>query len=197
MMRSCSSQGPGSSFRDESEKKEKEYDEPWDYSSHYPGILPWRKPQSGNPDDLDEEEFGEDDETTAAAPRDDEEDAAINPAEELGLQGESPETDMLFFQLPMNLPIAAAAAGQKTNELNEVKGGGGLMGKMVVHRSGAVKLKIGDILYDVSPGVKFGFAQNVFAVNSEDKKCTNLGELNARAVVTPDVDSLLASMADL
>lgn len=41
------------------------------------------------------------------------------------------------------------------------------------------------------------FAQDVVAINTEDKCCCVLGELKKRAVVTPDVDSALSSMDDL
>lgn len=38
------------------------------------------------------------------------------------------------------------------------------------------------------------FAQDVVAINTEDKHCCVLGELKKRAIITPDVDSALSSM---
>ncbi|CAA3008737.1 DNA-directed RNA polymerase III subunit rpc4-like [Olea europaea var. sylvestris] len=73
----------------------------------------------------------------------------------------------------------------------------GYMGKMLVYRSGAVKLKMGDVLYDVSPGSDCTFAQNVVAVNTVDQHCCELGEFSKRAVLTPDIDSLLDHVIDL
>ncbi|KAG9133137.1 hypothetical protein Leryth_023507 [Lithospermum erythrorhizon] len=70
----------------------------------------------------------------------------------------------------------------------------GFMGKMLVYKSGAVKLKLGEILYDVSPGSDCSFAQHVAAMNTTQKYFCELGELDKRAVVTPDIDSLLESM---
>ncbi|PIM99424.1 DNA-directed RNA polymerase III subunit [Handroanthus impetiginosus] len=73
----------------------------------------------------------------------------------------------------------------------------GYMGKMLVYKSGAVKLKLGDILYDVSPGTEFTFAQSLTAINTTDRQCCELGQLNKRAVVTPDTDSMLDNVIDL
>lgn len=74
---------------------------------------------------------------------------------------------MLFFQLPAKLPHFKRSAtvkgkekaedatpsqgkgvSKKESNLEELPGG--YMGKMLVYRSGAVKLKLGDTLYDVS-----------------------------------------------
>lgn len=49
----------------------------------------------------------------------------------------------------------------------------------------------------VSAGLKCMFAQDVVAINAKGKHCCNLGELNKRAVVTPDVDSMLDAINDL
>lgn len=74
---------------------------------------------------------------------------------------------MLFLQLPKTLPMikrTAAAAGQASTSSSKPPSGpnlvekaaglkdleAGLMGKMMVYKSGAVKLKLGDTLYDVS-----------------------------------------------
>ena len=49
----------------------------------------------------------------------------------------------------------------------------------------------------VNPGLSCVFAQDVVAVNTAEKQCCVVGELNKRAVLTPDVDSVLNSLADL
>lgn len=41
------------------------------------------------------------------------------------------------------------------------------------------------------------FAQDVMAINTAAKHCCTIGELEKRAVVTPDVDSLLDSVVNL
>lgn len=74
---------------------------------------------------------------------------------------------MFFLQLPSTMPSTKRLATADSQEATEsLKPPGivyhkhklcalgelppGLMGKMVVYRSGAIKLKLGDTLYDVS-----------------------------------------------
>lgn len=47
----------------------------------------------------------------------------------------------------------------------------------------------------VSPGLDCVFAQDVVAINTAEKHCCVVGELNKRASITPDVDSVVNSMA--
>ncbi|XP_030463435.2 uncharacterized protein LOC115683144 [Syzygium oleosum] len=184
------------------QKMKKEYKEPWDFHhSYYPTTLPLRRPYSGNPEILDEKEFGE-------ATRNFEYDEGIvNAASDLGLLEGFGSGKMMFFQLPPNLPSvkrptsvkgkekaeSSASSGANTSErgcrLEDLSGG--YMGKLVVYKSGAVKLKLGETLYDVSPGSDCIFAQDVAAINTADKHFCSLGELGKRAIITPDIDSLL------
>ncbi|GAV72782.1 RNA_pol_Rpc4 domain-containing protein [Cephalotus follicularis] len=189
-------------------REEKEYKEPWDYFSYYPVILPMRRPYSGNPEHLDGEEFGEASEITSY------DEDSTNAAVHLGLMEENQEQSMIFLQLPPAMPITKRSATEdgheqtnssrprrdgrakgKTCALDELPAG--FMGKMLVYKSGAVKLKLGNILYDVGPGLDCVFAQDVVAVNTTEKHCCLVGELKKRAILTPDLDSILSSMADL
>lgn len=167
---------------------------------------------------------------------------------------------MFFFQLPPMLPAVAQSDDSEIQEheknMNPSKGPQkpqkfckleslpeGLIGKMLVYKSGAVKLKIGDTLYDVSAllwfkvwsvikqnihgnlnfdsihtrtsfkkkakniwecdclqvsaGLSCAFAQDVVAINAEKKHCCNFGEINRRAVATPDIDSILEAVSEL
>ncbi|XP_068484923.1 uncharacterized protein [Phaseolus vulgaris] len=163
-------------------KIKREYKEPWDYTnSYYPITLPLRKPNSGNPEILDEEEFGE----AATSSKYDEN--AVNSAAELKL---------LF---PKNFPfnvgsnkekgqIGATTVSGKAGALEELPSG--YMGKMQIYKSGAIKLKLGETLFDVSPGTKCGFSQDVVAVNIAQKQICNLGEVNHKVVVVPELDSI-------
>ncbi|XP_027333389.1 uncharacterized protein LOC113848187 [Abrus precatorius] len=189
--------------------REKEYKEPWDYYSNYPVTLPLRRPYSGNPEHLDEKEFGE-----AAESRTYDENAS-NPAMELGLLEENPEASMFLINLPPTLPMikqSATAGGQDANVNSKAPGGSklvakpcklkeipsGLIGKMLVYRSGAVKLKLGNTLYDVSPGMNCVFSQDVNAINTDQKKhCCGIGEISKHATLTPDVDAVVDSLCDL
>ncbi|KAL3521406.1 hypothetical protein ACH5RR_019555 [Cinchona calisaya] len=217
-------------------QKKREYKEPWDYNhSYYPVTLPLRRPYSGDPEVLDQDEFGE----ARTASENDE--SSINSASDLGLLEEGDGVKMLYLQLPANLPFGKRPAGTDSKErassstpggtvasamtkgkeipgsFSMVSGSAkgkemvnnsmvtnfskkvcsleelppGYMGKMLVYKSGAVKLKLGDVLYDVSPGSNCTFAQDIVAINTSDKDCCDLGELSKRAVVTPDIDSLL------
>lgn len=82
-------------------------------------------------------------------------------------QEENRATSMFFLHLPPNLPMlkqSATANGQQKTNSSGAPGGArnpekpcslgelpaGFMGKMLVYRSGAIKLKLGDTLYDVS-----------------------------------------------
>ncbi|XP_031380631.1 uncharacterized protein LOC116195525 isoform X1 [Punica granatum] len=190
--------------------KMKEYKEPWDYEhTYYPTSLPLRPPCSGDPEILDEAEFGE------AARNVEYDENAINPASELGLLDESEKENMFFFQLPPKLPMVKRSASVKgkarsdssssssskanscTGDCNLESLSEGYMGKLLVYKSGKIKLKLGEILYDVSPGSDCIFPQNVAAVNALDRHFCVLGDIEKRAVVTPDLDSLLDTIIDL
>ncbi|KAH9670779.1 RNA polymerase III RPC4 [Citrus sinensis] len=186
----------------------KEYQEPWDYYSYYPVSLPLRRPYSGSPELLDEEEFGEASETINY------DESSMNPAEELGLMEENLEPNMIFLQLPPTLPLKkqpatgnerqvtessskheGATAKEKTSSLSELPGA--FMGKLLVYRSGAVKLKLGETVYNVTPGMDCMFAQDVVVINTAEKHFCVAGELNKRAILSPDVDFILNNFADL
>ncbi|KAI4335232.1 hypothetical protein L6164_013898 [Bauhinia variegata] len=187
---------------------EKEYKEPWDYYSYYPVTLPLRRPYSGNPELLDEEEFGE------AAESSTYDENSINSAVELGLLEETPEPRMFLLQLPPHLPMikgSDAAVGQSVTEGSKPAGEAqaaekpcsldqlpdGFMGKMLIYKSGKIKLKLGDTLYDVSSGLNCVFAQDVVAVNTAEKHCCVVGELGRHATVTPDTDAILESISNI
>ncbi|TKY54428.1 DNA-directed RNA polymerase III subunit RPC4 [Spatholobus suberectus] len=187
--------------------REKEYKEPWDYYSNYPVTLPLRRPYSGNPELLDEEEFGE-----AAESRTYDE-SASNPAMELGLLEENLEASMFLINLPPTLPMIKqldTAGGQDVNVKSKPPGGSkdvekpcklneipsGFMGKMVVYRNGAIKLKLGNTLYDVSSGMNCVFAQDVVSINTAQKHCCTIGEISKHVTITPDVDAIVDNLSD-
>ncbi|KAI4380795.1 hypothetical protein MLD38_006943 [Melastoma candidum] len=192
-------------------REEKEYREPWDYYSYYPVTLPLRKIYSGDPELLDEDEFGE---SSSAVDYDEN---RLNSAVELGLAEDSSEARMFFLQLPPSVPMtkrpSSSVQGESSESSNppnpsDLTGAtgkvcclsdlpAGFMGKMLVYKSGAIKLKLGTTLYDVSSGMDCVFAQDVMAINTSEKHCCVLGELTKHAIVTPDVDSILESVNDL
>ncbi|XP_066315547.1 DNA-directed RNA polymerase III subunit RPC4-like isoform X5 [Miscanthus floridulus] len=132
--------------------------------------------------------------------------ALTRPAEELDLlQQQGSKERMFLFQLPKSLPLPKRPSSTSIVERQgkatgkEVKEGSnmqqlpqGYLGKMLVYKSGKIKMKLGDIMFDVSPGAETRMAQHVVALNTRDKHCCLLGEIeNRHVIVTPDVDSLL------
>ncbi|XP_004514516.1 uncharacterized protein [Cicer arietinum] len=173
-------------------KIKKDYKDPWDLNSNYPITLPLRKPYSGDPEILNEIEFGE------AATNVEYDDKTLDSAKELGLLDSNEQHRMLFFKLPVVLPFIKGEEKSGTSKVaaNTKKGTnllelpGGYMGKMLVYKSGAVKIKLGETLFDVSPGTKSICAQDVIAMNTAQKHCCNLGTVDAKVVVTPDFGSI-------
>ncbi|GAB4858812.1 hypothetical protein Ancab_010290 [Ancistrocladus abbreviatus] len=227
-----------------SETDTKEYREPWDYNTNYPVTLPLRRPHSGDPEMLDEAEFGE-------GGRDMEYDeSTINAASELRLLGfeeGNEKTRLLFFQFPAMLPLVEQSTRAKgkekdgssasstpqgkgkekvgsstssrpagkgkervgsttssglglstsSNEVGRSRQSRGLenlaaghVGKLLVYKSGAVKLKIGEILFDVSPGSDCNRPQDVVVINTKEQHCSYVGPIEKGAVVTADIDFL-------
>jgi DNA-directed RNA polymerase III subunit RPC4 len=105
-------------------------------------------------------------------------------------------------------PASAAArggedAGQNDGEEDSDEDGGhnfksqaeeissGTIGKLVVYKSGKMRMKIGNFIYDVSSGADCAFLQNVVAVDPKGGQAFVLGDVSKRFVVSPNVDSLL------
>lgn len=169
--------------------------EVFDLERYFPVTLPLRRPFAGDSQVLDEEEFGEDDEV----PEEDEEDVT-EAAKELGLTEKQEGDQLFFFQLPKGLPVSLNASGKKeaagSAKLEDL-GKAGAMGKLLIYESGAVKFKVGDVIFDALPGTEVTFAQELAAVNITTKHCGFLGEVYKRVVLTPDISNVLPDMTDL
>ncbi|CAH2078004.1 unnamed protein product [Thlaspi arvense] len=169
-------------------RTDEHYAEHWDYrDSYYPTVLPLRKPYSGDPELRDQEEFGN------VAKHLDYDETTINSAEELGL---TMIPDCLPVTKQMN--TKSSVPENSSNRSNPFEGlPEGFMGKMLVYKSGAVKLKLGDVLYDVSPGPNTIFHNDVAAIDTKRRKCCRVGSSAKFVTVTPDVESLLKSASDM
>ncbi|KAJ9539756.1 hypothetical protein OSB04_026262 [Centaurea solstitialis] len=205
-------ENPSSSSKDVSESKcktEKVYKEPWDYGKNYPISLPWRRPGSGNPELLNALEFGQEKEY---------DENNINSALELGLLvgylENSEEKKMILFQFPPKLPLNKQAhrvpvslkgkekvessiplkedAFNKYCDFKELPDG--FMGKMLVYKSGAIKFKLGDTIFDVSSGTARECAQDVAIMNTKSKDCCVVGMVEKQALVTPELTSVLTNI---
>ncbi|KAF0974680.1 hypothetical protein FDP41_006154 [Naegleria fowleri] len=128
------------------------------------------------------------------------------------------EDQLFFIQLPSKIPYmdAAERKRQQAQEKKAVstsvddaeniwtqpfentlaKVPSGLVGEMVIYKSGKVKLKLGDVLLDVFPGSEFSFPEHVACIDIADKdkqgNCHILGNIAKRFSCVPDVDYLLS-----
>uniref|UniRef100_A0ACD5W922 Uncharacterized protein n=1 Tax=Avena sativa TaxID=4498 RepID=A0ACD5W922_AVESA len=190
-------------------KLPKQCAEPQDFTHpdyNYPPItMPPRRHYSGDPEFFDEEDFSEFSSSRA-------QDGEITAAQELGLMDTdemTSEPQLFLVQFPSSLPLPRQVeADMDTSEDVETEGTkskesirgcklkdlpGGLMGKVLVYKSGKVKMRLGDALFDVSAGLNCAFAQDAVAININKKHCCSLGEVNKRAIVTPDIEYLVDS----
>jgi DNA-directed RNA polymerase III subunit RPC4 len=117
------------------------------------------------------------------------------------------ENELLFFQFPSIMPYLHEPPEKKegkekvvdsghmkydngfSNTLQHIKEG--KIGKMYVLKSGKVKLQIGDNMFDVAQGMPCSFLQELHYLNLTSKEIFNLGEIDKRIVVTPDLEVLL------
>eukprot|EP00741_Cyanophora_paradoxa_P007092 tig00001086_g6863.t1 len=70
----------------------------------------------------------------------------------------------------------------------------GVAGKLLLHRSGRVRLRLGDITYDVAEGSRCTFMQQAAACAPGTGQCFILGDIGRRIVCSPDMDSLLSHL---
>jgi len=68
---------------------------------------------------------------------------------------------------------------------------GGYLGEMLIYKSGKMKLKLGDVLLDVQPGVQSECTQHAVAISEQTQKCSILGPVVKRIVCIPDVEYFL------
>jgi hypothetical protein len=109
------------------------------------------------------------------------------------------EDQIFFIQLPSAIPLGTPPVRPTpAAEQAEVLGFKGTLsslpsgniGKLQIYKSGKVKLRIGDVLFDVSTGMPCNFLQEVAALNTEKKKYYQLGDVSRRMVCYPDVSDL-------
>ncbi|KAJ2481430.1 DNA-directed RNA polymerase III subunit RPC4 [Coemansia sp. RSA 2131] len=84
---------------------------------------------------------------------------------------------------------------QTVDSDDETDGGSvdGRIGTLVVLKSGAVKMKIGDILFDVTQGADCNFLRGLLAVDVCGTNSTAhlLGNIETQLLCTPDLDSIV------
>lgn len=121
---------------------------------------------------------------------------------------------LLFFQLPDSLPGLPASTDddykqkkdkskkdqaqdesleKKMNSCNLEDFNEGLIGKLIVRKSGKVQMMLGQTLLDVEMGTPCGFLQDLVSVevNGDQGDLSVLGHVDHRLVCTPDFEALL------
>ncbi len=118
-----------------------------------------------------------------------------------------PNQQLLLFQLPNLLPVLASDQPQSSNNnttnpnqsqekklvLQSLPDG--KLGKILVFKSGKIKLKIGDFLFDVRAGAKSSSYQEVVTVDVTQKECCALGTFTHQYVCVPDVADILSTLS--
>lgn len=131
------------------------------------------------------------------------------------------EEELLYFQLPTVVPKFEAPKTPEADikietdeaEKNELPASArkstleeamsnldlkdmpeGQVGKLIVYKSGKVKMQFGNILMDVIQGMHSSFLENVMVVDHESeetKKAIELGHIVQKFVCSPNMDTLL------
>jgi len=111
----------------------------------------------------------------------------------------APSTSTNTNPSPAGAPPGGAAplAPRKNpNEyVNTLRGVNGHLGKIVVYKSGKVKLKVGDVLYDVTAANNPNFLEELMVM--EDLSCYRVGPMSQHLIVTPDIEDLLQKVDNL
>ncbi|KAK2902299.1 hypothetical protein Q8A73_012045 [Channa argus] len=73
----------------------------------------------------------------------------------------------------------------------------GLIGKMLVRKSGRIQLILGQVIFDVSLGTSCSFLQELVSIGTEGRTgdLTVLGKVEHKIVCSPDFEALLQSIA--
>ncbi|GJJ77762.1 DNA-directed RNA polymerase III subunit RPC4 [Entomortierella parvispora] len=89
----------------------------------------------------------------------------------------------------------AVGGAAKQAEKNEVEESHlqqeGKIGRLLIYKSGKVKMKVGDIVMDVSSGSECSFLQDVVVVDSNNKQAFVMGSVQKRMVCVPNLTQLL------
>ncbi|KAG0272193.1 hypothetical protein BGZ95_012066 [Linnemannia exigua] len=96
----------------------------------------------------------------------------------------------------------AAGAGAKTENKEEETEEShlqqeGKIGRLLIYKSGKVKMKVGDILMDVSSGSECSFLQDLVVVDSNNKQAFVMGSVEKRMVCVPNLTELLNGLEGL
>lgn len=124
---------------------------------------------------------------------------------------------LMLFQFPDSLPGRLPEEEEENNDMKEEQSplysksktpklcsldhlDEGLIGKLVRHRSGKIKLMLGDSVFDIEAGLSSDFQQNAVTINTNVQQRSanmySLGEVKAKFNVTPDWNWLFSKMTN-
>lgn len=99
---------------------------------------------------------------------------------------------LMLFQIPEKLPIfnpKDMSEEQTCSHVSDLHNT--FLGKLLITKSGKVKMKIGDIVFDVSKGVECRERQELAIIDKTQSKLVTLGAIHNRITVSPDISTLL------
>ncbi|KAI1316307.1 hypothetical protein EDD11_010150 [Mortierella claussenii] len=73
----------------------------------------------------------------------------------------------------------------------------GKIGRLLIYKSGKVKMQIGEIVMDISTGAECSFLQDVVVVDSSNKQAFVMGSVQKRMVCVPNLTQLLSGLEAL
>lgn len=90
---------------------------------------------------------------------------------------------------------SGSAAPEETNNNNKVEPSSqipdGFAGRLRLHKSGKLTMKLGNIEMDVTQGTESGFLQDVVYTDNEAKRSYLIGQISRKMVVAPNVEKLV------
>ncbi|KAI8337174.1 RNA polymerase III RPC4-domain-containing protein [Chlamydoabsidia padenii] len=92
-------------------------------------------------------------------------------------------------QLPLAAQMSTIDDQMAAMDLSKIPEG--QIGKLVVLKSGKMKLKIGNVLLDVEQGMRSSFLENVMSVDAEKKQAVELGHIVQKFTCVPNMNALL------
>ena len=97
------------------------------------------------------------------------------------------------MQFPSSLPIVknpeASINLREPIPLHEMPEG--YVGKLIVYKSGKVKLLMGGVKFDVNPGTQLSFHQEAVIIDHDQQKAIVLGDVQKRLLISPNLDDIL------
>eukprot|EP01024_Parvocaulis_polyphysoides_P020304 TRINITY_DN19442_c0_g1_i4.p1 TRINITY_DN19442_c0_g1~~TRINITY_DN19442_c0_g1_i4.p1 ORF type:complete len:366 (+),score=78.96 TRINITY_DN19442_c0_g1_i4:164-1261(+) len=166
-----------------------------DYQQQYPTMLPLKEPaEESQVHDIDDglASFLPPEHAT-------QKDKSALGGEVIATHAEEEDDELLLFQFPPCLPLSFESAEETQNptplavhHLPPQK-----VGKLLTYESGALKLQIGELLFDVTKGCDMRSSYGATIVNAPSKNFVHTGEVGSRLVCSPNVNDILGLASDL